>query len=191
MRHFIRRVWVAGGLALTLAACGGSKTVTAENASTAEVAAKVQQSGITDQGFVSPGRWQMTMTITDMKIPGMPPEVAQKMKGATGQARTFEHCVTEEEAKKPREDFFSGDKAAACRYDHFTMGDGKVSMQMQCAHDTGKQTVKMDGTYSADSYRMTMASKVEGRPGSPVGGMTFDAVMDARRLGVCTGKEPN
>lgn len=176
------------GLLVGISACD-SKTVTVENATTAEVAEKVKQSGMAEEVFVSPGSWQMTMTITDMKIPGMPPEVSQKMKGAIGQPRTYEHCVTEEEAKKPKEDFFSGDKAAACRYDHFTMGGGKVSMQMQCAHNTGKQTVKMDGTYAPDSYRMTMASTVEGKSGSPVGGMTFDAVMDAKRLGVCTGKE--
>jgi hypothetical protein len=133
----------------------------------------------------------MTMTITDMKIPGMPPEMAGRMKSAMGEARTFDHCVTEEEAKKPKEDFFSGDKTAACRYDNFTMGGGKMAMVMQCKHDSGKQTVKMDGSYGPDSYRMTMSSVMEGQPGSPVGGMTFNATMDAKRTGVCAGKEPS
>lgn len=188
MRDVTMRAGVAASLVLALAACE-SRTVTAENASTAEVAAKVKASGIADEGFISAGRWQMTMTITDMTIPGMPPEMAEKMKGNLGQARTFEHCVTAEEAKKPKEDFFSGDKAAACRYDHFAMSKGKVSMVMRCAHETGSQTVKMDGTYGPDAYRMTMASTAAGKPGSPIGGMTFNATMQAKRLGVCTGRE--
>ncbi|CAN5331474.1 hypothetical protein BH10PSE13_BH10PSE13_20300 [soil metagenome] len=141
------------------------------------------------ESFLSPGQWQMKMTINDMKIPGMPPAMAGRMKSAMGEARTFDHCVTEEEAKKPKEDFFSGDKAAACRYDSFTMGGGKMAMVMQCNHATGKQVVTMDGTYGPDSYKMTMASVMTGKPGSPVAGMTFNATMDAKRTGVCTGKE--
>lgn len=188
MRGILWRVGVACGLAAALGACE-SKTVTAQNASTAEVAEKLKEAGVTRESFLSPGQWQMTMRITEMKIPGMPPEVAGRMKSAMGEARTFDHCVTEEEAKKPKEDFFSGDKSAACRYDSFTMGGGKMAMVMQCNHDTGKQVVKMDGTYGSDSYHMVMASEMTGKAGSPVGGMTFNATMDAKRTGVCTGKE--
>lgn len=188
MNGITRRITLAGTFVLALAGCE-SKTVTAQNASTAEVAQKVKESGIVKDNFISPGQWRMTMTINDMNIPGMPPEMATRMKSAMGEAKTFEHCVTEEEAKKPKEDFFSGSKDAACRYDNFTMGGGKMSMVMQCNQQTGKQTVRMDGTYGPDSYHITMASAMEGKPGSPVGGMTFNATMDAKRTGVCTGKD--
>ncbi|MCE7795918.1 DUF3617 domain-containing protein [Sphingobium sufflavum] len=188
MHGIISRVARVGVLAAALAGCD-SKTVTADNASKAEIAAKVKQSGIVEENFITPGRWRMVMTITDMTIPGMPPEMAKKLKGNLGQSRNFEHCVTAQEAKKPSEDFFSGDKAAACRYDHFTMGGGKVSMVMQCAHETGRQTVRMDGRYAPDQYDMTMVSTTQGKPGSPIGGMSFNARLAAKRLGVCTGKE--
>jgi hypothetical protein len=188
MNDIIWRVGMAGGLALILAGCG-SKTVTAENASTAEVAQKVKESGLANGSFVSPGHWQTTMMINDMKIPGMPPEMSQQMKGRMGQAQTSEHCVTEEEAKKPKEDFFAGNQGASCRYENFTMDGGKIAMVMHCGQNGGKQTVTMNGTYSPDSYHMTMTSTAETKAGSPMGGMTLNATIDAKRVGECTGKE--
>ncbi|MET0137679.1 MAG: DUF3617 domain-containing protein [Sphingobium sp.] len=193
MRYAIGLASGAMTLAMTLilAGCGGGeKSVTAQNASTAEVAQKVKEAGIVDDKFISPGRWQMQMTVTDMQIPGMPPAMAQKMKAQMGPGRSFQHCVTPEEAKKPQEDFFAGEQAKSCRYEKFAMGDGKINMIMHCAQGGSRQTVKMDGTYAPDSYHMTMASTMEGQPGSPTAGMHFNATVDAKRLGVCTGKEP-
>lgn len=179
------------GLVLGLGACGDGKKVTAQNASSSEVAQKVKESGIANEAFISPGRWKMTMTVNDMKIPGLPPEMAERMKGQMGQPRTFEQCVTEEDAKKPKEEFFAGKEAPNCRYEHFEMGGGKISMVMHCANDQGKQTMKMNGTYSPEVYHMTVASQTEAK-GAPsaAGSMTFNAVMDAKKVGACTGKEP-
>jgi hypothetical protein len=190
MAGLIGRASTASALLLILAGCESHKTVTAQNATTAEVAQKVKDSGIADGGFVSPGRWQMTMTVNSMSMPGLPPEVAKRMQDSTGKPHAFEHCVTEEEAKKPKEDFFAGNEAKSCRYDSFNLGGGKIDMVMHCDAPGGsKQVMKMNGTYSADAYRMTIASNVEGQAGSPVKGMTLNATVDARRLGVCTGKE--
>ncbi|HEX7874684.1 MAG TPA: DUF3617 domain-containing protein [Sphingobium sp.] len=190
MHGIIGRIGWTVALAAGLAACGSKTTVTAQNASTAEVAEKVKDSGIADDGFISPGQWQMTMTISDMKIPGMPPQMAKQMQGRLGQPHVSEHCVTEEESKKPKEDFFAGEQAKSCRYENFTLGGGKIAMVMHCDSPTGgKQTMKMDGTYSADAYHMTVASQVEGKAGQPMSGMTLNATMDAKRLGVCTGKQ--
>lgn len=186
------RTAAAASLILALGACGSSKTVTAENATTKEVAAKVKASGIAQDGFVSPGRWQMTSTVESLNIPGLPPEMAKRMKAATGKPQVFEHCLTEEEAKKPKEDFFAGNDAKACRYDNFTLGGGKIAMVMHCnAPGGGRQVMTMNGTYSADAYRMTIATEVEGAQpgGTPMKGTTLNATIDARRLGVCTGKE--
>ncbi|MET0365696.1 MAG: DUF3617 domain-containing protein [Sphingobium sp.] len=189
MYGIIGRIGGTAALVLALAACGSKPTVTAQNASTAEVAQKVKEAGIADDDFISPGQWQMTMTVNDMKIPGMPPQMAKQMQGRLGQPHVSEHCVTEEEAKKPKEGFFAGEQAKSCRYDSFTLGGGRIAMVMHCDSAAGgKQTMKMDGTYSADSYHMTVASQVEGKAGQPMSGMTVNATMDAKRLGVCTGK---
>jgi Protein of unknown function (DUF3617) len=172
---------------LALAACNKGPSVSAENASVADVAAKVEAAN-GGQSFVSPGQWKTTMTIQDMTIPGMPPQMAEKMKSHVGQGRTFETCLTPEQAKKPKADFFAGaDKS--CRYDKFEMGSGKIEMIMQCAREGGAQTMVMNGTYSADSYHMAMTSTGTGAPGNPMAGMSMKMEMDAKRTGECTGKE--
>jgi hypothetical protein len=177
-------------LAVALLSACGSPTVTAENASMKEVAQKLKESGIADEKFIEPGHWQMTMTINDMTMPGAPPGMAERMKGAIGKPRTFDSCVTAEEAKKPKEDFFAGEDSGNCRYAHFSMGNGKTSMEMHCSEGGVKRVVKMDGTYSGDAYRMNIKSSGEGGPDNPMAGMTMTATMDAKRTGVCTGKEP-
>lgn len=179
----------AGLLLLTLAACG-SKTVTAENASVAEVAAKVKASGLADKPLLTPGHWDMTMTVREMTMPGLPPQMAARMHEAMGKPKTFGSCVTPEQAKRPSEDFFSGAKQANCKYAHFNMGDGVIDMALVCTPEAGmKQTMTMKGTYAADTYSMSLDSKVEGGRG-PMNGMTMKADMEGRHTGACTGKEP-
>ena len=62
-----------------LAACNKSPEVNAKNASVAEVAQKVREAGANDS-FVRPGLWQSKVTIDQLDIPGMPAEMAQRMK---------------------------------------------------------------------------------------------------------------
>lgn len=191
MQGMMARIGIAGGLLAALAGCG-SKTVTAENASVNEVAAKVKASGVADETFISPGQWRMTMTVNNLQLPGMPPEMAGRMKAAMGQPRTIENCVTPEEARRPKEGFFSGEAAQSCRYDSFSLGGGKISMVMHCTHGDAKQTVKMDGTYGPEAYHMTMTSNVEGGAGSPAAGMVMNATVDAKRIsGVCPPNRPS
>src|SRR5690349_23581918 len=112
--------------AAALGACNKSPTVNAKNATPEEVAKKVQESGA-DQSMVQPGLWQSKVTIEKFEVPGMPPEMAGRMKSmmAENQGHDFQSCLTPEDVKKPKEDFFAG-KNNECRYDHFTMGGGKI-----------------------------------------------------------------
>jgi Protein of unknown function (DUF3617) len=174
--------------ALLLAACGSSKTVTAENASAADVAKQVGTSGVAEN-FVSPGHWQMTMTMKEMNIPGMPPQLAEKMKSRMGVARTFDSCVTPEEAKAPKGNLFAGDQAKNCVYEKFAMGGGKIDSIMHCNEGGEKRTMAMTGTYSAGDYHMQMSSSGDSTKGGPMAGMSVKMEMVGKRTGECTGKE--
>ncbi len=169
--------------AVLLSGCG--KGVEMKNASVSEVAEEVKAAAADGQ-FVSPGHWESTMTIKEMNMPGMPPEAVAQMKTVMGKAKTFASCLTEAEAKKPKEDFFSGGDGQ-CRYDHFTMSGGKIDAAMKCGVDGAERTMTMQGTYSPDHYHMTMAATGSG-PG-PAGGMSMKMEMDSKRTGACTGKE--
>jgi Protein of unknown function (DUF3617) len=182
----MKRVVLCAGL--VLAACNSDPSVTAQNASTGEVAAKVAEAQASG-GFISPGRWEATMTIDNVSIPDMPPAIAEKMKSAMGKKQTMISCLTPEEAKQPKEGFFGGEGSKACRYESFTMANGKIASVMKCAGEGMSRTMTMNGTYSADSYRMTVASTGTAGANNPVGAMSMKMSMDARRTGACTGKE--
>lgn len=167
-----------------IAACDSSPDVKIDNAKPSEVAAKVRAAA-SGAEFVRPGKWLSTVTIQDMTIPGMPPELAARMKQRMGQAREVESCLTPEQARKPKEDFFAGvDKS--CRYDHFEMGGGKIDATMHCTRDKMVQTMTMSGTYTPEHYQMAMATKMDG--GSQEQGIEMKMKIDAKRVGECDAK---
>jgi hypothetical protein len=169
---------------LPLAACNSEPEVSAKNASAAEVAQKLEAAGGTGN-FVNPGKWQSTVTIQDMTVPGMPPEVAERMNSVRGRTQVTESCLTPEEARRPKEDFFGGNEN--CRYDRFSMGDGKIDAVMKCSEGGATQTMTMSGTYSGDSYKMGMTMESAG--GASQAGIRMKMRVDAKRIGACTEKE--
>src|SRR3954464_12040570 len=169
---------------LALGGCNKSPKVDEKNATPAEIAQKVRESA-GDQAFVRPGLWESKVTIEKFEVPGMPPEMAQRMKTmmAQNQEHGFQTCLTAEDVKRPKEDFFAG-KNNQCRYEHFTMGGGKIDAAMQCGgKDGGTQVMQMAGTYSPDSYQMQTAMKLSGAGAQ--GGMNMSMRVEAQRIGEC------
>ena len=179
-----RTAILAAGL---LASCHASHTVTAENASVNQVADQVKTVAAAG-GMPSPGHWQANMTVTRMDIPDVPAAMADRMKVALGKSHVIDSCLTKQEAEKPKGDFF-GAMDKSCRYDHFTMGGGKIDAKMTCAMQGGQQVMVMNGRYGADSYAMTVSTDLTGT--GPMGKMSSTTTIDAHRTGACTGTEDN
>lgn len=185
----MRLLFLAAGAAVLLAGCGKSEpTVEAKDATAGEVAQKVREAGA-DQSIVRPGLWESNVTIQQLDMPGMPAEVQQRMKAmmAEKQEHKFQTCLTAEDVKRPKEDFFAG-KNNECRYDTFTMGGGKIDAVMHCGKGGATQTMQMAGTYSPDSYQMQMASKVESGK-EEMGAMSMQMRVEANRIGECPAKQ--
>jgi hypothetical protein len=170
-------------LVAALAAAGCSKpAVEAENESVAEVAKKVDDSA---QIRLSPGRWEATMKLESMEMPGMDDQARAAIENQAGMAQTFASCLTPEQAAAPSADFFR--KAAeGCTYDHFTMTGGKVDAQMSCLPGKGPARMTMQGTYAPEQYDMAIQTDGEMQPGMA---MKMAMSVSARRTGPCTGKE--
>jgi hypothetical protein len=172
-------------LACALAACSNEPEVDARNASVEEVANQVADAGGSEM-FVRPGKWQSRLQIEQFELPGAPPAAASAMRGMHDKAQVHESCLTPEDAKRPKEDFFAG-AGKNCRYDRFTMGDGKIDAVMQCTGEGMAQTMTMQGTYSPDAYQMRMSMDAKAGAG-PISGMTMKMRVDAKRIGECDGK---
>ena len=174
---------------LTVAACNKQPDIDVKNASVEDVAEKVRKAG-GDEGFFEPGKWQTKITLLDIEVPGIPPQVAQQMKQSLAKVheQTYDSCLTEADVKRPKEDFFAG-KSNDCRYDHLTMSGGKIDAALRCdAKPSGAMTMAINGTYSRDSYEATMAMDLSsGREGR----MKMRSHSRSRRVGECTGNEIN
>jgi hypothetical protein len=171
--------------AALLAACDSEPEVKMENASVGEVAKEMRKQARNDS-FVNPGQWKQTVTMVSIDAPGMPPEAKSMMQQAMDKAQVHEVCLTSEEAKSPKEDFFTG-ADQNCRYEHFNWGDGKIDLKLNCKHPNATQTMVLVGDYQPDSYTMTMTATNEGK--GPMEQMVMKTKVDARRVGACDDKE--
>lgn len=176
-------------LPLTMvAACDNSPKVEAENASIEEVAGKVREANAGSTMIVRPGQWESTVELESIEVPGMPAEAVAQMKKTMARVATgHKSCLTPEQAKKPKEDFFAGANSN-CRYDKFSMDGGKMTGTMRCTSPQGgSQLIQFDGTYAPEAYEMRMASTMEGA--SPGGSMKMVMRMSSKRVGECDGSE--
>jgi hypothetical protein len=173
--------------ALPIAACDSSPQISETNASVDEVAAKVREASGGDN-FVRPGEWQSKVVIEEFNIPGMPPEAVKQMRAAVAQNQqhSFKTCLTADDAKQPKGDFFTGNDQ--CRYDHFNMGGGKIDAAMRCPSGQGMtQLMTMTGTYGPNRYDMRMEMRGTGVDG-PVAQMVMKMRVESTRLGNCSAE---
>ena len=186
----MRRRLVLLACTAALAACNKGPDINVKNASVGEVAEKVrdaQAGGL----FIKPGRWESKVSIADVQMPGMPPQMADRIKQTMANVNEREStatCLSEADAKKPSEEFFAG-KAKNCRYDHFTMSGGKIDAAMTCSGETGRTvSMTMSGTYSPDRYEADMAMDMAGPEGR---GMKMKSHTVSTLAGQCRGDEIN
>ncbi len=170
-----------------LTACNKGAEVNLKNATGNQVTEAVKQSGVMTSGqMVEPGLWESKVTVQEMNIPGMPAQYADKMKQSMAEHRNdaSRHCIKPEDVKKPKEDFFGADKS--CKYDHFTMGGGKIDIAMVCHQEDTTQNMNVSGSYTPTSY--SIDTSMTGSGGGQKG-MTMKMHVDANRVGECTGKD--
>jgi hypothetical protein len=133
-----------------------------------------------------PGKWQATSELVKMEVPGMPPEMA---KNNLGQKTSFEHCMTPEQAARPKSDFFTkNDGTTDCTTKNFAMVGGKLDAAMACVDKKTKTEMNMTikGDYQPTAYTATMTMVTGGAPGG--GEMRIIANTSGKRIGDCDAK---
>jgi hypothetical protein len=183
----MNRLIVIAACTAALAGCNKSPQVHERNASVEEVATAVARSGVADDVYLKAGAWQVTSTLEEMGIPGLSAEAQSEMKklmGSRGNAN-YRFCLTPEQAKRPGGKFFNRQADKNCRYDHFTMGKGKIDAVMRCAAPEGSMTMTVNGDYSADRYSTHVAMDM----GASEGTMKMKMRSEAHRVGECTAED--
>jgi hypothetical protein len=170
-----------------LTACNKGPTVELHNATGQQVAQAVTKAGVMNSdSMVEPGLWRSKATVEEMNIPGIPAQYAAQMKQSMAEHRndSSSHCIKPEDVKKPKEDFFGAD--TSCRYEHFTMGSGKIDVAMVCHEEETTMNTKVSGSYTPTSY--SIDTSMSGSGGAQ-NGMTMKMHVDAQRVGECSGKD--
>ncbi len=134
-----------------------------------------------------PGMYRTTITIADVRFPGLPAGQAERMKSILGASgKTVEFCLTPEDAGKGFEDFNKRAAEGKCSYDSFNAASGTLDAKMTCQTGRGMTTrSELHGTFSGTGSQLTMKTD-SAMPGMPGGGLHMEARVTNERIGDCT-----
>lgn len=172
-------------LALLQASGQSSSTVEVVPAIADEVTEKRAARGAA--ALLAPGRWEGRATVTDIEIPGAPPDAATKIKQALAKGEMFVRCLTAKEVRKSAADLFAFGED--CRYERFNLANGRVDAKMQCNRAGALVDATTVGQFSRNSIHVTIISKTASTPDRPMSEHKMTLEFDARRTGKCKGDE--
>ena len=167
---------------LLLSACGKSEEKAAVDGSlsaddVADAAAALK---------LTPGQWETTMEIIDVKMEGLPEGApGGMMNNMIGTKTTIKSCITPEQAEKPNAEFLSAQKDANCSYSTFDMSGGLIKAAMTCSskEQPGEVKLNMTGKYGSGSYEMNQDMSMAGfQPGMA---MAMKSKVTGRHIGDC------
>lgn len=130
-----------------------------------------------------PGKWRTSTTVTDMSVPGLPPQIAQMMKGRLQKGSSVETCITPEQASQPPAEAMGAREGSDCKYETFSFSGGKLSAVMVC-NVKGQGTMRslVNGTVSGSSYTMTTDTTIDN---PRTGAMKVKGTVKGERIGDC------
>jgi hypothetical protein len=128
---------------------------------------------------IQPGLWEIRSVVTAVDMPSAPPGVLDAMRGKPSVTR---HCVSPEQAAiGPRQLFAQTD--GKCSFKRFTMANGRIDTEMQCAGRGGAGTMAAvtTGNFTPIGFRTTTKMVMKGAHGM----MTVSATGTGQRIGLC------
>ncbi|HEY0013489.1 MAG TPA: DUF3617 domain-containing protein [Allosphingosinicella sp.] len=171
------QVWAAAFF-LSLPGCGGGE----EDGNRSVGSNRNEVAGDLARVEVRPGLWEVMSEVLSASQPGMPLELAERMKGPRG---TVRHCITPAQAARSDAAFVAGRRSGQCSYSDFAMRDGRIAGTMACRAADGAETrARMSGTYTPEGFDMRMDMQTPG-----FGGAALAVVVrqSGRRVGDCAG----
>jgi hypothetical protein len=130
---------------------------------------------------VQPGKWKTTVTISEAKIPGVPPAALARMQA---KPMVDEDCITTDDVRSFIGQHAMSDDDDNCSTNTVTAAGGKVSGEAICTDDDGlKKTASVTGTYSATTIDLSLV--IAGQ--TPKGPMSQKIHVAGARIGACKG----
>lgn len=175
------RAHVMAGLCAALAVAG-CKQDAATDPKTPDQAAKVAA----ELPKPEPGLYRSTSKLVEFNAPGLPPGVADKVKGMFEGSAARDFCLTPEEAARGYEERVK--KMASqgkCSFDKYEANAGELDSKLTCdGGNGGKATFAMTGSMTPTGSEMTVTVD-QTSPAMPGGAMHMVAKVSSQRVGPC------
>jgi Protein of unknown function (DUF3617) len=132
---------------------------------------------------MQPGEWETKISFSNIEGKGLPPQTAKMMKDQMAKGIVSKTCMTKEQSEKPGADFFGAPAEANCTFDELNRSTNGMKVSMTCK-PAPNMTVKskMDGTFGATTYAMTIEQSTDG---PPMGAIKMTGKIEGKRLGDC------
>jgi hypothetical protein len=141
---------------------------------------------------IQPGMWETTTRMTEIEVPGMPPEIAQQMKAQMqNQSQTQSQCITPEQAANPAGNVLNqGSDAQGCNFSDSTFAGGRINVRGTCPGPGGQgsATMSWEGSYTATTMEGRIRAEVQAPAGAAATGpqtIRMSGTLSARRTGEC------
>lgn len=162
---------------LGLAACGSSGGDTTGGG---DGGANARASAAAAEFRMTPGQYRSTVTVTKFTAEGLPPQMAQMM----GQARSFDYCITPEQAAGGIEAVKRQMAEGNCTYERFNAAGGAVDAVFSCSSAPGMTLrASSKGTYSDSGSNVAVVADMT-MPGGKA--IHMEQTVSAERIGDCT-----
>ena len=123
-----------------------------------------------------PGKWDIAVTIDDIKLQNGMAGVAAVLKGKTTHVT---HCMTPAEAADGAKEMMSG--KTGCSFPKHVMAGGHLSGETICHNGASTSRIAQDGAYTPVSFKIRSRA-VESGGAMP---MTMDMTQVGTRTGDC------
>lgn len=126
------------------------------------------------------GRWEITVHMTDVKMPGAPSAVLETARSSLPPPQTQRRCMSPEEAANPAA-YLVNDMATNCTFSRTIIANGVFELAASCA-EAGQVRVDMvfEGSFTPDSMNVAIRSTVDN------GVMRLRGTLTGRRIGICS-----
>lgn len=135
-------------------------------------------------GTMQAGQWEFTTRLTDMEVPGAPPQAQEQMRAQMGRERKETKCFTQAEVSNMAETLAQqSNQGASCDFSRRTFSGGTIDIAGTCRTPQGQSEMTMAGTYSGDTLQTTVNVNVSAGEQQ----MRMSATTNGRRIGECAG----
>ncbi len=174
---------IAAAGAVLLAGCSAADKTEGEAAgkvSVKDAAAKAKS----EMPRPEPGLYRTTVTMTGLKIPGLPPEMEGHGAGLT---TTTENCLTKEAVANGYGEMVKQGQNGDCIFERFDVAGGKIDAVMACKAQGRSTRMEMAGTTTKTGAEITAAMAMDFE-GAGKGTMNFTTKHE--RIGDCPAGKP-